>query len=105
MASFQDTNMCYYNALTPPSTPTEKITVIKRHTHQVRSVKTFKNQNKTLTTLDILHNEPLYSSQQNIMSSNTTKPLKPPEIALFEQHTINSFLHQKQNTFNTDDTD
>eukprot|EP01083_Nonionella_stella_P272372 923551_1 len=100
MASFQDTNMCYYNALTPPSTPTEKITVIKRHTHQVRSVKTFKNQNKTLTTLDILHNGQLYSS-------NTTKPLKPPEIALFEQHTVNSFLHHKhnKNTFNTNDTD
>eukprot|EP01083_Nonionella_stella_P037042 101017_1 len=46
-----------------------------------------------------------YILLSNIMSSNTTKPLKPSETALFEQHTINSFLHQKQNTFNTDDTD
>eukprot|EP01083_Nonionella_stella_P272374 923554_1 len=123
MSSFEETNMCYSNALTPPSTPTEKITTRKRHRHQVRSVEinkykineskqSFTPQNKTLTTLDILNNGQLYSSPDNIITTNTNtntkpKPLKPPEIALYEPNTVNSFLHHKhnKNTFNTNDTD
>eukprot|EP01083_Nonionella_stella_P013941 39232_1 len=103
MSSFQDTNMCYFHAITPPPTPTE-ITVTKRHGHQLRSViiskhkisdrrrqslrSNFKNKivtrrkslrsnfkNKIIPRLDVC-NRKLYSHSENIRKTNTNANTK-----------------------------